>query len=71
MNLIPNLELLTNTENLAKNATPFDHWLATRDGNFKARHHIPSLPSLEFEAFEKFFDARSILLREKLKTALG
>jgi hypothetical protein len=71
VNLVPNLELLTDTENLEKNASPFEEWLRTRDEDFIKRHTIPVLPTLEFEAFERFFEERSALLREKLKVTLG
>ena len=71
-NQVPNLELLTDNENLEKSATPFGQWLPTRDDSFKTRHDIPSnLPSLEFDAFEDFFTARSAMLKAKLKAALG
>ena len=33
-NTLANLELLTDSENLSKNATPFDDWIQTRDAAF-------------------------------------
>ena len=33
VNLIPNLELLTDSENLEKNAKPFDAWIETHPTN--------------------------------------
>jgi hypothetical protein len=71
VNLIPNLELLTDTENLEKNATPFDDWVKTRDHGFRKRHTIPDLSDLQLEEFERFFASRSVLLREKLKAAMA
>jgi hypothetical protein len=44
-NVLANLELLTDSENLAKNATPFGDWLKTRDSAFRKRHLIPELPT--------------------------
>lgn len=70
VNLIPNLELLTDSENLQKNGTPFDVWLRTRDADFRDRHTIPNVSTLDFEAFEQFFEARTSLMREKLKLAM-
>jgi hypothetical protein len=34
-NVVPNLQLITDTENLSKNATPFDQWIQTRDAAFR------------------------------------
>jgi len=34
-NVLCNLELLTESENLSKNGTPFDQWLQTRDTDFR------------------------------------
>ena len=42
-NTLANLELLTESENLSKNATPFDQWIQTRDVDFRKRHLIPDL----------------------------
>lgn len=39
-NVLSNLELLTDSENLSKNATPFDDWIRTRDAAFRKRHLI-------------------------------
>ena len=39
-NTIANLQLLTDKENLEKNAAAFDTWLSTRDGS--SRRDIPS-----------------------------
>lgn len=44
-NTVLNLERLTDTETLSKNATPFDQWIVTRDAGFKRRHLIPELKS--------------------------
>ncbi len=66
-NTVVNLELLTDTENLSKNATPFEEWIATRDDGFKKRHLIPELNSYELDAFENFIGARKKLLVKQLK----
>jgi len=66
-NVIPNLELLTDSENLSKNATPFDEWIQTRDVAFRKRHLIPELPTFGFDSFEDFVKARTALIITTLK----
>ncbi len=67
-NVLPNLQLLTDSENLSKNATPFEDWITTRDAAFRARHLIPEMPSFGFDSFEKFIEKRGALIVEKLKS---
>jgi len=67
-NTVLNLELLTDTENLSKNATPFKDWITSRDGGFKTRHLIPQLKSYDLDAFEEFIEARKELLVKQFKT---
>jgi hypothetical protein len=66
-NTVLNLELLNDTENLSKNATPFDEWVDSRDEGFKKRHAIPELDSYDMDAFEGFIVARKQLLTERFK----
>jgi hypothetical protein len=66
-NTLPNLQLLTDSENLSKNATPFDVWLQTRDSGFRKRHLIPDMSDYGLDHFEKFFSARSALIVQGLK----
>jgi hypothetical protein len=66
-NTVLNLELLTDSENLSKNATSFDKWIATRDAGFKTRHLIPVLKSYDFDGFENFIDSRKAMLVRRLK----
>ncbi len=66
-NVLPNLQLLTESENLSKNATPFEDWIETRDDAFRARHLIPILPKYDFDSFEKFSTDRSKLIIDALK----
>jgi len=66
--VLTNLQLLTNTENLSKNATPFDEWIQTRDVNFRNRHLIPDLTDYGFDLFDEFSKARAALIVEVLKT---
>jgi hypothetical protein len=66
-NLLPNLELLADTENLSKNATPFDQWIQTRDTTFRERHLIPDLPAYGFDSFEEFSRGRTALIVAALK----
>ena len=71
VNLIPNLELLTDSENLEKNAKPFDAWIETRDADFRGRHVIPKLTTLGFDEFEAFCEARRALLKAKLAVVMA
>lgn len=66
-NVLSNLQLLTESENLSKNATPFEEWIQTRDATFRKRHLIPVLPLYGFDSFEDFSSARSALIVEELK----
>jgi len=65
-NSLINLQLLTDSENLSKNATPFDDWLKTRDPAFRKRHLIPDLSSYGFDAFEEFQRERAVLITSAL-----
>lgn len=67
-NTIANLQLLTDSENLEKNASAFDSWLPTRDGNFKTRHRIPEVDSYTFDNFIPFVQARRKEIESSLKT---
>lgn len=69
-NLLPNLQLLTDSENLSKNATPFDKWIQTRDVDFRKRHLIPNLTHYGFDFFDEFINARTILIVNALKGLL-
>jgi len=66
-NILTNLQLLTDTENLSKNATPFDDWIQTRDVDFRKRHLIPDLTNYGFDFFEEFSIARAALIVKTLK----
>lgn len=67
-NTLPNLELLTDSENISKNAKPFDEWLKTRDPEYRDRHLIPDLTDYSFDNFEEFFEARRKTIVAKLKS---
>lgn len=66
-NLLPNLQLLTQSENLSKNATPFDEWIMTRDAAFRRRHLIPEMTSYSFDAFDEFYEKRKDSIARALK----
>lgn len=69
---IGNLELLTQQENQEKLNKPFDQWIATRDPSFRKRHLIPEDPELwKFENFERFIDARQLLIVDRLYDLFG
>jgi len=65
-NAISNLQLLTDTENLEKNATPFDQWFPTRDSHFRSRHSIPAMNSYDFDHFLEFIEKRRVAIAERL-----
>ncbi|CAM5789170.1 hypothetical protein CCAE64S_02331 [Castellaniella caeni] len=69
-NSLANLQLLTERDNLKKNATPFNEWLPKRDANFKGRHHIPKMVAYDFDNFLEFIEKRSMLISEQLKKVL-
>ena len=64
---ILNLQLLTDAENMSKNATPFEQWIQTRDPDFKKRHLIPDIPNYSLDLFEEFLNARKALILKELK----
>ncbi len=66
-NLLPNLQLLTESENLSKNATPFESWITTRDEAFRKRHRIPEMNSYGFDTFEEFYEKRKNEIMETLQ----
>jgi hypothetical protein len=68
VNVLANLELLTDSENLAKSAIPFEDWLNTRDSGFKQRHLIPDLSDYSFDAFEEFLAARCSMIIDSLRS---
>ena len=67
-NTVLNLQLLTDTENLSKNATPFEDWVKTRDEDFRKRHHIPMISSYSMDAYEDFISARKTTIASILKS---
>ena len=63
-NTLPNLQLLTDSENISKNATPFEEWIQTRDAAFRSRHLIPDLDATYgFDSFGEFWESRAALIR--------
>ena len=68
-NSIANLELLEDSENKSKNATPFDQWIKSRDKNFRSRHLIPEMDDYGYDHFMEFIEARRKLIKEAIKKA--
>ena len=66
-NSLSNLQLLTETENMNKNAQSFDEWLSSRDSEYRSRHLIPNLSNYDFDCFLDFVRARRELQIETLK----
>jgi hypothetical protein len=67
---LPNLQLLEGTENSTKQATPLITWVEKNDTDesyFRQRNYVPVEQSLRIEDFEKFFDARRLMLKNKLR----
>jgi hypothetical protein len=59
--------LLTDSENLSKNATPFEEWIKTRDASFRARHLIPEMTTYGLDAFEDFYEKRRSQISKALQ----
>jgi len=66
-NTLCNLQLLTDSENMSKSATPFEDWVGTRDADFCARHLIPDIQTCGFDDFIDFTDARAQLITKAMK----
>ena len=67
-NTLSNLQLLTDSENMSKRATPFDEWLRSRDLTYRSRHLIPHLADYSLDNFEEFVEARRKSIGAALKT---
>lgn len=66
-NTLGNLQLLADSENLSKNATPFEEWIKTRDASFRTRHLIPEMPTYSLDAFGDFYEERRSLISKALQ----
>jgi uncharacterized protein with ParB-like and HNH nuclease domain len=74
-NSISNLQLIQETENLEKNATPFNEWLQKNYKgddliNYKNLHFIPTDKNLSMENYLDFYDSRRKILKKKLMLLL-
>lgn len=75
-NLLPNLQLLEGVTNQSKLDTPFEDWIKPLQADtagwaiYKSQHMIPSIDSYAMADFNAFFQARRVLLLEKLKKEL-
>ena len=65
---VPNLQLLTDTENMKKNATPFSEWISTRHDEFRSKHMIPYMSDYSLDHFGDFWELRRELVVDKLKS---
>jgi hypothetical protein len=65
-NVLPNIQLLTDSENLSKNASPFDEWIQTRDPAYRRRHLIPELATYGMDSFGEFMQKRKALIASAL-----
>src|SRR5690606_37395190 len=74
-NTLANLQLIQESENLEKNATPFKEWLeaAYADDqllNYKNLHNIPLDNDLTMNTFMEFYQKRRNTLKHKLMQLL-
>lgn len=74
-NLLANLQLIQETENLEKNATPFKQWLESNYNddqltNYINLHLIPSDNDLTMDSFLDFYSKRRAALKTKLMNLL-
>ncbi|MWB96911.1 DUF262 domain-containing protein [Flavobacterium sp. GA093] len=74
-NYIANLQLIQETENLEKNATPFFEWLNKNYKeedliNYKNLHFIPKDNNLLMDDFLTFYEERKDILKSKLMLLL-
>jgi len=76
-NKLPNLQLLTDVDNLEKDSIPFKDWLQMKFDNetekksFLDAHFIPQNISLELEGFLDFFEGRRNKLKSRLEALLS
>ncbi|MBD0831819.1 DUF262 domain-containing protein [Aestuariibaculum sediminum] len=75
-NTIGNLQLIQETENLEKNATPFKDWLYENYSgaglvNYKNMHFIPIENDLSMDEFLEFYEERRNILKSKLLKVLN
>lgn len=69
---VGNLELLSAKENEEKSGQEFEKWITTRHDSFITRHLIPADQKLwKLEKFEKFVEAREVLIRQRLESLFG
>lgn len=71
VNTLGNIQLIQETENLEKNATPFKDWVEKKYlgedlRNYKILHSIPLDNDLTMENFLEFHSQRKNLIKEKL-----
>ena len=66
-NRLANLQLLSESENLSKNATPFEEWIKTRDASFRTRHLIPEMTMYGFDVFDEFYEKRGSRIAKVLR----
>lgn len=72
---LPNLDWLTEDENLAKADKPLVEFYESKDAErqaqFRQQALIPEGISLELEDFEEFYEKRKVLLVQEIKKLLG
>lgn len=66
-NLLSNLQLLTDSQNLSKNATSFEKWIADQDSSFRELHLIPEMTSYSLDRFDEFYEKRKGIITKALQ----
>lgn len=74
-NSLGNLQLIQETQNLEKNATPLVEWLSNKISgaelnNYKQLHFIPMENDLSMDSFLEFYEERRKMLKVKLMQLL-
>ncbi|WP_057936270.1 DUF262 domain-containing protein [Algoriphagus resistens] len=74
-NSLGNLQLIQETQNLEKNATPLAEWLSKTIGaaeliNYKQLHYIPFDNDLSMDSFLGFYEERKKMMKSKLMQLL-
>ncbi|TKD66529.1 DUF262 domain-containing protein [Flavobacterium sp. ASW18X] len=74
-NRLSNLQLIQETQNLEKNATPLNKWLSSTFigeelSNYKQLHYIPLQNDLEMDSFIDFYENRKEILKNRLMQLL-
>lgn len=68
---LANLQLLDQSSNVTKLATPFDEWVAGLNSSEKQKLLLPKMDDYGPQNFVKFCEARAVMMQDTLKKKLG